>query len=73
MIKVGDEVWHIHFAQSGQVNFPGVVTEIDSPRSIIVLWPDGIVESYDEHELSPAPPEQCNCPRTVHNHQMEGT
>ena len=55
-VKVGDSVWHIHFTLSGQVDFPGVVTEIDSPHSIIVLWPDGIVESYEEHELSKTDP-----------------
>jgi hypothetical protein len=55
-MKVGDSVWHIHFTLSGQVDFPGVVTEIDSPHSIIVLWPDGIAESYEEHELSKVDP-----------------
>jgi len=54
-MKVGDSVWHIHFTLSGQVDFPGVVTEIDS-CSIVVLWPDGIAESYEEHELSKTDP-----------------
>jgi hypothetical protein len=55
-MKVGDEVWHTRFTLSGQVDGPGVVTKIDSPRSIVVLWPDGIVENYDEHELSKTDP-----------------
>jgi len=54
-MKVGDPVWHIHFTLSGQVGFSGVVTEIYS-CSIVVLWPDGIAESYEEHELSKTDP-----------------
>ncbi len=54
-MKVGDSVWHIHFTLNGQVDFSGVITKIDC-HSIVVLWPDGIVESYDEHELSETDP-----------------